>query len=125
MIDVNDNQALPEVSDSRRTLRRGVSKRQPDLKPRVAWFGTQLNISSVLLHDSLNGIQAEARALPNAFGGEKRLKDVGLRLLGNSRPVVTDLDHDATVLAVSSDAKLAGSVHGVNRVIDNVSPDLV
>ena len=50
---------------------------------------------------------------------------MGLQLVGNSRTVIANLNHSATVVAVGSNAKLAFSVHRVNRVIDNVSPDLV
>src|SRR5580658_6749074 len=110
---------------ARSRLRRDPGERQPDLKPRVAGFGIQLNTSAVLLHDALDRVQTEARALANAFGSKKRLEDVGLHFFGNSRPIVADFDHGATVVAVSSDAKLAGSVHGVDRVVDNVRPDLV
>ena len=95
------------------------------MKTSVARLGTKLNISPVLLHNSLDRVQAEARAFPNSFGCEKRLKDVGLYLIGNSWTVVANLHYYATVVAVGSDAKLAFSVHRVNRVINNVGPDLV
>ncbi len=67
----------------------------------------------------------EAGAFPNSFGCEKRFKDVGLHVVGNSRTVIANLNHNAIVIAVGSDAKLALAVHRVNRVIDNVGPDLV
>jgi hypothetical protein len=95
------------------------------LKTRVTGLGTNLNISPVFLHHSLGRIQAEARALPNSFGGEKRLKDVGLYLGGNPRAVISDLDHNTTILAIGSDSKLALSPHGVDRVVNNVGPDLI
>src|SRR5437660_1770165 len=103
----------------------GFRQREPDLETRVTGFGTDLNISPMLLHNSLNGVEAEAGAFANSLGGKKRLKDVGLYLAGNSRAVIADLNYYATVIAVGSDAKLAFAVHGVNRVINNVSPDLV
>ena len=79
----------------------------------------------MLLHNSLDGVQAEARTFPDSFRREERLKDVGLHLVGNSRTVIANLNHSATVVAIGSDAKLALSVHRVNRVINDVGPDLV
>ena len=40
------------------------------------------------VYASLDSVQAKARAFPNALGGEKRLKDVGLHVVGNSRTIV-------------------------------------
>src|ERR1700735_5865784 len=79
----------------------------------------------MLPDDALDGVQAEAGAFADAFGGEKGLKDVGLDFGGNSRAVVRELDHCATVVGEGSDAKLTGSAHRVNRVVNNVGPDLV
>ena len=64
-------------------------------------------------------------AFAHSFGGEKRLEDVWLHFWRNSWTVVANLNHDAIVVAVGSDAKLAFSVHRVNCVIDKVGPDLV
>ena len=95
------------------------------MKAGVTGLGTDLNISPMLLHNSLDSVQAEACAFPNSFGCEKRLKDVGLHLLRNSWTVIANLNDSATIVLVGSDAKLALPVHGVNRVIDDVGPDLV
>jgi hypothetical protein len=95
------------------------------LEARVTGLGANLNVSPVLLHNSLDGVQTEACALPNSFGGEKGLKDVGLYLVRNPWAVIANLNHNATIVAVGSDAELAFSPHGVNRVIDNIGPDLV
>ena len=103
----------------------GFGEREPDLKTRVAGFGSDLNISPMLFHDSLDSVEAEAGAFPHSLGGEKRLEDVRLHFLGNSGAVIADLNNNATVFAVGSDAKLAFSVHRVNGVIDKVGPDLV
>jgi hypothetical protein len=79
----------------------------------------------VLLYNSLDSIQAEARAFPNSFGGEERLKDVGFHLTGYSWTVIANIDYHATVVAIGPDAKLAFSAHRINRVIDNVGPHLI
>src|SRR5271163_4421846 len=106
-------------------LGRSPSQGEPNLKTRVTGFGINLNISPVLLHNSLDGVQAEARAFPNSFGCEKRLKDVRLHLAGNSWAIVANLNYNATVVLVGSDAQLAFCVHCVNRVVNDVGPDLV
>src|SRR6202789_1330372 len=106
-------------------LRQGLSHREPDLETCVAGLRTQLNISAVLLNNALDRVEAQARAFPNSFGREKRFEDVGLYLFRNSWTVVANLDYYATVIAIGSDAKFALAVHRVNRVIDNVGPDLV
>ena len=95
------------------------------MKTSVPARGTNLNISPMFLHNPLDRIQAESSAFPNTFGCKKRLEDVGLHLVGNSWTVIADLNYNATVVAVDSDAKLAFPVHRVNRVVDNVGPDLV
>jgi len=79
----------------------------------------------VFLHNSLNSVQTEARAFPNSLGCKKRFKDVGLHLGRNAWTVIANLNYSATVVAVRSDAKLALTVHRVNRVIDNVGPHLI
>src|SRR5207244_1617067 len=58
------------------TSGRSFCQREPHLKASIAGFRTNLNISPVLLHNSLDSVQAEARPFPNSFGCEKRLKDV-------------------------------------------------
>src|SRR5580698_1782218 len=96
-----------------------TSQREPNLKPRVAGFRTYLNISSVLLHNPLHRVESQARAFANAFRREKRFEDVRAHVGGNSRAVVGDLHHRATVVAVSPHAQLTGSVHRIYRVIDD------
>ena len=83
-----------------------------------------LNVSPVLLHNPLDSVEPEASTFPHSFRREERLKDVGLHLVGNSRTVIANFDYSATVVAIGSDAKLALSVHSVNRVIDELGPDL-
>ena len=95
------------------------------MKPRVTGFRSDLNIPPVLLHDPLHSIQTESRPFPNSLGGEERFENVGLHLTRNPWTVIADLNYDAGILAISSDSKLAFSVHGVNRVINDVGPDLI
>jgi len=107
------------------TSGRNPSQWEPHLKTRVTGFGTNLNTSLVLLHNSLDGVEAEARALPNSFSGEKRFKDVRFYLGRNSGTVIADLDYDTSILAIDSDPKLTLSAHRVNGIVNNVGPDLI
>ncbi len=103
----------------------GFGEWEPDLKARVAGIGSDLNISPMFFHDALDGVEAEAGAFSNSFGGEKGLEDVGLNFLGDAGAVVADFNDHASVFAVGADAKLAFAVHRVDGVIDEVGPDLV
>ena len=98
---------------------------QPDLKAGVAGLRGELDGSAVFLYDSLDRVEAEAGAFAYSFGGEEGFKDVRLDVGGYSRPVVGDGDDNAAVVGISSDTKLAASVHGVNRVVDDVRPNLI
>jgi hypothetical protein len=61
----------------------------------------------------------------DALRREKGIEDIGLHLWGNSRPAVTDFDHNIVVLAESSHPKFAPARHGIDRVLDDIGPDLV
>src|SRR5579862_838715 len=98
---------------------------QPDLKAGIAGLRGELDGSAVLLYDSLDRVEAEAGAFAYSFGGEKGFKDVRLDVGGYSRPVVGNGDDHAAVIGISSDKKLAASVHCINRVVDDVGPNLI
>ena len=95
------------------------------MKPRVAGFRVHLNTASVLLHDTLNRVEAQAGAFAHSLGGEKRFEDMRLYLGRNSRTVVGDLNHHAIVLAIGSDSKLALASHRINGIVDDVRPNLI
>src|SRR6185437_3274820 len=103
----------------------GWCNRQPDLKTRVTWFRSDLNISAMLLHNPLNCVQPESGPLSNALSCEKRFEDVGLHVRWNSRAIISNLNHNASVVAIGAHPKLALAVHRIDRVIDDVGPDLV
>ncbi len=95
------------------------------MKARVTGIRSDLNISPVFFHDALDGVEAEAGAFSNSFGGEKGLEDMRLDFFGDAGTVVADFYDHASVFAVGADAKLAFTVHRVDGVIDEVGPDLV
>src|SRR4051812_21535241 len=79
----------------------------------------------MLAHDARSGIQSQPRSLANAFGGEKWFKDVWQDFIRNPGTVVRNLHHYACVFTIGAEAKLTLATHRVNRIVDNVGPDLV
>ncbi len=79
----------------------------------------------MLPHNSLNCIQTEAAALSHSLGGEKWFKDMRLDLRWNPGTVVPDLDHHTSGVAICAYPKFPPAVDGVNRVIDDVGPNLI
>ena len=98
---------------------------EPYLKTCVPGFRIDLNAASMLLHDSLNGVEAEAEAFSNSFGSEEGFEDVRLYIGRDSGAVVGDLNHNAIVLAIGADSKLAFPAHRANGVVDDVGPNLI
>src|SRR5260221_11886401 len=95
------------------------------MEARVSGLRCDLNRASVLFHDSLHRVEAEAGSFSNTLGREKGLKDVRLNLGWYSRTVIADFHDRARIVAIGSDAKFALSMHGVDGVVDDVRPDLV
>src|SRR6478609_7802915 len=84
-----------------------------------------LNVSAMLSYNALNRVKAQTGSRADTLCGEKRLVHMGLNFWWNARAVVADLHDDAVVLLVGTHPKFTGAVHGVDRIVDNVSPDLV
>ena len=95
------------------------------MKASVAGFRGDLNIAPVPLHNSLNGVETEAGTFSNSFGSKERFEDVSSHIRWDPRAVISNFDYNAIVLAIRSDTKLAFAVHGVNRVVDDVGPNLI
>src|SRR5271156_3124919 len=106
-------------------LGKAVRRGKPHLKTCVAGFRADSNTAPVLLHDTLNRIEAKARTFANSLRGEKGFENMRLDFGRNSRAVIGDLDHGAIVLAIGSNSKLALATHGVNRIVDDVRPNLI
>src|SRR3569833_1320889 len=71
-------------------------------------------------------VEAEARALTEGFGGEEGGEDAIDDLVGDARAVVADLDPNHVVgFPFGSQRQRAVAVHRLNRVVDDVGPDLV
>ena len=79
----------------------------------------------VFADDAARGIQPQTGPLPDALGGEERLEDAGLHVGRNAGPVVANLDQHAVQLVASAHPQLTLSIHSVDGVVDEISPDLV
>ncbi len=95
------------------------------MKTGVTRLRSNLNISSMFFHNALRCIEAEACSLTDSFGSEKRFEDVGLDLGRDSGTVVANLDDDAIIVAIGSNSQLAFAAHGIDGIVDNVSPHLI
>src|SRR5690242_21942377 len=76
-------------------------------------------------HDSLSSIETQACALSDSLGGEEWFEDMGLDIGRNTGTAVANLDHDTGIILIRAQPKFALAVHGVNRVINDVGPNLV
>ena len=84
-----------------------------------------MNIASVLLHDTLNRVEAESGAFADSLGGKERLEDMRLYLGRNSRSVVGDLNYHTIVLAIRSNLKPALASHSIDGIVDDIRPNLI
>src|SRR5690606_31260508 len=77
-------------------------------------------------HDPVAHVQPEAGAVPDRLRGEERLEDPAAHVGWDARPGVADLDEHALVVdAAGAHGEGAAAAHGVDRVVDDVGPDLV
>src|SRR5579863_7937762 len=79
----------------------------------------------MLLHDANGGIQSEAGAIADAFGGEERIENPVLNFRRDAWAVVANLDDHRVELAAGADSQFAVSVHGVDSIVDQVRPYLI
>src|SRR5580658_180547 len=98
---------------------------QADLKARIAWGGFDGNLAAMAAHDAGGGFEAQSRTLSDALGGEERLKQTLADFRRDARSVIANFDQQAVQLARRADPQLALALHGVDGVVDQVSPDLV
>ena len=70
-------------------------------------------------------VEAQAGALADRLGGEERLEHALADVGGNARPVVDDADDDALALAGRGHVDAARLRNGIERVVDQVRPDLI
>src|ERR1700730_16524695 len=92
---------------SKGSLGRSFRQREPHLETCVTGFRVDLNISFVLLHNSLNRVKTEPCTFPDSLRRKKRFEEVRLIFGRDARTVIGDLNHNTTVVAIGSNSKLA------------------
>ena len=75
--------------------------------------------------DALGDVEPEAGALPDGLGGEEGVEDARLQLVGYPRPVVADLDAHTLALPARAQRDPPVGTERIDRVVDQVRPNLV
>src|SRR5262245_1243005 len=70
-------------------------------------------------------VQPKACAFAHGLCRKERIEDAIADFRWYTLPIIYDLDHHSIALAFGSDFNLAALVHGIQRVIDKVRPDLI
>src|SRR3954466_3666349 len=107
------------------TLSRGLRDRQRHAELGSPRRTLDLDIRVIVLDQALHDFQAEAGALAHRLGGEERFEQVVEDLRRNARPVVDHPDDDAALAAFSGDVDAAALRNRIERVVDEVRPDLI
>src|SRR5579872_104172 len=102
-----------------------VRQRNPDLKTGITGLRLDLNVSPMLPDNPLHCVKAQARALADSLSGEEGLNNMRLYFGRNAVAVVSNLNYNAAVIAIGPDSKFTIAAHGINRVVDEVGPDLI
>ncbi len=83
------------------------------------------DITLMLRHNAVNGVESKAGSLAHTFRGEERLKDPRLQFGWNARTIVYYFDYGTASLASRANVELSVSVHGINCVRNQIRPDLI
>ena len=96
------------------------------MKRRLPWHRSDANLAAMFLNDVVCDVQAQAGADAGRFRRKERVENARLNFRWNARTIVRDFDDDAFfILTKCFDFDFARAVHRVNRVVENVRPDLV
>src|SRR5262245_40922464 len=79
----------------------------------------------MLLDNPVDGVQPQSGTLALRLGGKERLEDAPLNFWRNAGAVISDFDQDVIGLGRRANPQVALAVHRVNRVDDQVGPDLI
>src|SRR5205814_6174919 len=110
-------------------LKRGwlfPAHRQADFKAGLAGAGFKFNFTAMTVaDDAVTDDQSQTGTGADAFGGEKWLEDARLEVRRNASTVVHDLDDQLIVFQESADANLTGTIDRIDRIINQIGPDLI
>ncbi len=107
----------------RRRAAAGGWQRNPELCSARARL--EFDVAAVAADQPPRDVEAEAGALPDRLGREKRIEDLFAKVRRNAGPVVDDVDDHEIEAARRRDRDFARVADGVDRVVDEIGPDLV
>src|SRR5512142_2345889 len=99
--------------------------RQDDFEARLAGTRPEVDPAPVARDHVVRDVETQPGPAAGWLGGVEGLEYPFADLRRHARPIVADLDHDIGVVRARADADLPGSAQGVDRVIQDVRPDLV
>lgn len=76
-------------------------------------------------NDVMRDVETQSGPLSGRLGREKWIEDPWLDVLRYTRSVILDLHDHTLFFLIGPDRKLALSIEGIDRVIDDVRPDLI
>src|SRR5262245_58550536 len=79
----------------------------------------------MLLDNPVDGVQPQSGALALRLGGEEGFEDATLNFWRNAGAVIADFDENVIWLGRRANPQVALAVHRVDRVDDQVGPDLI
>src|SRR5437899_12130710 len=99
--------------------------REPDDEASFARVRFKFNFAPVPIGDDpVADNQTQAGPRPDRFRGEKRFEQAPLDLRGNADTVVDNFDDHLAVFQARADAAFPCAIARMNRVVDQISPDL-
>ena len=78
-----------------------------------------------MAHQAPHDVEAEPGTLPDRLGREERFEHAVADRGRDARSVVDDANHDALPLDVRGHIDAAAVGNGVERVVDQIGPDLI
>src|ERR1700722_2797733 len=117
-------------SRGRSSLSGSLRNRQPHLKVRLAGMRIDPDIAPMLADNPVHRVESEARAFTHWLGRKERVENAALDLGRDTGAVVDDVDQHERAVSRGANGDLTTGRLGlfrqrVDRVVDQVSPDLV
>src|SRR6266699_6232359 len=103
----------------------GVRNRECHAKFCSSWYRIQFNLAVMPLDQSSRDIQPKPCAFAYRLRGEKWIKDAITNLGRNARAIVDNPDYHSVALAIRDQIHAAALTHGVQRIVEQVRPNLI
>src|SRR5216683_6065892 len=103
-----------------------AGNREADFEAGLAGFGLELDFTAVAIGDNaMADNQSQTGAGTDRLSGKKRLENPGLDFGRDTAPIIHDFHDYLIVFDASADADLARALNGIDRVVDEIGPDLI